>query len=170
MRLICRPVDVGGNTPKQVGCESGGTHQSRLRADSRNAETGARTALSARAGQDARYVFSVGSRGSGSGTGVSPVCRLHDSHGRDARALEFGRITVMNRATADFGPLCFFAANCFFSVDSNSVGSDKVCDKVSGKGTEAGPQRIQNVQTPERRHGCPRSNLEAVPRQLGSIG
>ena len=22
----------------------------------------------------------------GSGTGVSPVCRLHDSHGRDARA------------------------------------------------------------------------------------
>jgi hypothetical protein len=25
----------------------------------------------------------------GSGTGVSPVCRLHDSHGRDARFLAF---------------------------------------------------------------------------------
>src|SRR5437867_5870590 len=24
--------------------------------------------------------------GAGGGTGVSPVCRLHDSHGRDARA------------------------------------------------------------------------------------
>jgi hypothetical protein len=41
-------------------------------------------------GKDREYVFSVGIPGvwftDGSGTGVSSVCRLLDSHGRDARA------------------------------------------------------------------------------------
>src|SRR5881397_1520956 len=38
----------------------------------------------------------------GSGTGVSPVCRLHDSHGRDARATTLswsGQILLLQRFT-----------------------------------------------------------------------